>query len=64
MPGVLQVEALAQCGAIMLMKQQEDPDSKLMVFTGIKNAKFRKQVVPGDQLRFEVKLESSPPYND
>ncbi len=58
MPGVLQVEALAQCGAIMLMKQQENPDSKLMVFTGIKNAKFRKQVVPGDQLHFEVKLES------
>lgn len=58
MPGVLQVEALAQCGAIMLMKQQENPDSKLMVFTGIKNAKFRKQVVPGDRLHFEVKLES------
>jgi 3-hydroxyacyl-[acyl-carrier-protein] dehydratase len=58
MPGVLQVEALAQCGAIMLMKHQEDVESKLMVFTGIKNAKFRRQVVPGDQLRLEVSLES------
>ncbi len=58
MPGVLQVEALAQCGAIMLMKQQEDADSKLMVFTGIKNAKFRRQVVPGDRLELEVTLQS------
>ncbi|MTI88149.1 MAG: 3-hydroxyacyl-ACP dehydratase FabZ [Balneolaceae bacterium] len=59
MPGVLQVEALAQAGAIMLMTQQvEDVDKSLMVFTGIKNAKFRKQVVPGDQLVLEVELSS------
>ena len=57
MPGVLQVEALAQCGAIMLLTQQvDDPDGKLMVFTGIKNAKFRRQVVPGDQLVMTVTL--------
>lgn len=59
MPGVLQVEALAQAGAIMLMKNKvDDPEKNLMVFTGIKNCKFRKQVVPGDQLKLEVELGS------
>lgn len=59
MPGVLQVEALAQSGCIMLMKALvKDPDKSLIVFTGIKNAKFRQQVVPGDQLRMEVKLSN------
>lgn len=57
MPGVLQVEAMAQSGCIMLMNSKvENPDDSLMVFTGIKNAKFRQQVVPGDQLIMEVKL--------
>lgn len=57
MPGVLQVEALAQAGAILLMKQKvEDPENNLMVFTGIKNCKFRRQVLPGDQLKLEVEL--------
>ncbi len=57
MPGVLQLEALAQAGAILLMTQKvEDPENSIMVFTGIKNAKFRKQVVPGDQLKLEVTL--------
>lgn len=57
MPGVLQVEALAQSACIMLMKKHvDDTEKKLVVFTGIKNAKFRKSVVPGDQLRMEVKL--------
>ena len=57
MPGVLQVEALAQAGAILLMTQKvEDAENSIMVFTGIKNAKFRRQVVPGDQLKLEVTL--------
>ncbi len=57
MPGVLQVEAMAQSGCIMLMKAHvEDSQNTLIVFTGIKNAKFRQQVVPGDQLKMEVKL--------
>lgn len=57
MPGVLQVEALAQAGAILLMTQKvEDPENFIMVFTGIKNAKFRRQVVPGDQLKLVVEL--------
>ncbi|MEL0010253.1 MAG: 3-hydroxyacyl-ACP dehydratase FabZ, partial [Bacteroidota bacterium] len=59
MPGVLQVEALAQAGAILLMtKKVEDPSKALMVFTGINNCKFRRQVVPGDQLILEVELGS------
>lgn len=59
MPGVLQVEALAQAGAIMLMTQHAgDSDDKIMVFTGINKCKFRKQVVPGDQLVLEVELGS------
>lgn len=57
MPGVLQVEAMAQSGCILMMKQKvEDPSKKLIVFTGIKGAKFRRQVVPGDVLRMEVIL--------
>lgn len=57
MPGVLQVEAMAQSGCIMLLNSKvENPNDSLMVFTGIKNAKFRQQVVPGDQLIMEVKL--------
>lgn len=57
MPGVLQVEAMAQSACIMLMKLHvDDTKRNLVVFTGIKNAKFRKSVVPGDQLQMEVKL--------
>ena len=58
MPGVLQVEALAQSGCIMLLSNQsDDPQSNLVVFRGISSAKFRKSVVPGDQLRMEVQLD-------
>ncbi len=57
MPGVLQVEAMAQSGALLIMsKQVDNPEENLMVFTGIKNTKFRKSVVPGDQLIMEVNL--------
>lgn len=57
MPGVLQVEAMAQSGCIMLMHSHiDDPENSLVVFTGINKAKFRKSVVPGDQLEMEVKL--------
>jgi 3-hydroxyacyl-[acyl-carrier-protein] dehydratase len=58
MPGVLQVEAMAQSGCLMLMNSSliDDPDKVLIVFTGINNAKFRKSVVPGDQLKMEVEL--------
>jgi 3-hydroxyacyl-[acyl-carrier-protein] dehydratase len=54
MPGVLIVEAIAQAGGTLLLTEIPDRDKKLMVFTGIERAKFRKPVVPGDQLRIEV----------
>ena len=54
MPGVLVVEALAQCGAILAMRELEDRAQKLVLFTGIESARFRQPVVPGDTLRLEV----------
>ena len=54
MPGVLMVEAIAQTGGALLLKEIPDRDTKLMVFTGIEEAKFKRPVVPGDQLRIEV----------
>ncbi|MBU1626591.1 3-hydroxyacyl-ACP dehydratase FabZ [bacterium] len=50
MPGVLIIEALAQASGIMLITRLKDFDNKMLVIAGIKNAKFRKQVIPGDQL--------------
>jgi len=59
MPGVLQVEALAQSGCIMLLSNtSDDPQENLVVFRGITSAKFRKSVVPGDRIRMEVKLDA------
>jgi 3-hydroxyacyl-[acyl-carrier-protein] dehydratase len=57
MPGVLIVEAIAQAGGALLLTEVEDRSDKVMVFTGIERAKFRKPVVPGDQLRLEVELK-------
>jgi 3-hydroxyacyl-[acyl-carrier-protein] dehydratase len=56
MPGVLMIEAIAQAGGALLLTEYTDEDraAKLMVFTGIDDCKFRKPVVPGDQLRIEV----------
>jgi beta-hydroxyacyl-ACP dehydratase FabZ len=54
MPGVLQIEALAQVGAILALREFEDRDSKIPFFTGIESARFRRPVVPGDTLRLEV----------
>src|ERR1041384_8521159 len=54
MPGVLIVEAIAQAGGALLLTEVEDRDQKLMVFTGIERARFRRPVVPGDQLKIEV----------
>ena len=56
MPGVLVIEAMAQAGAVLMMSEFEDRHSKLALFTGIEKAKFRNQVVPGDQIRIEVKV--------
>jgi 3-hydroxyacyl-[acyl-carrier-protein] dehydratase len=54
MPAVLQIEAMAQAGGALLLTEIPDRDNKLMVFAGIEAAKFRRPVVPGDQLRIEV----------
>ena len=54
MPGVLIVEAMAQAGGALLLTEIPDRADKLMVFTGIEEAKFRRPVTPGDQVRFEV----------
>jgi 3-hydroxyacyl-[acyl-carrier-protein] dehydratase len=58
MPGVLMIEAIAQAGGALLLTEIPDRADKLMVFTGIENAKFRQMVVPGDQLRIEVTVQN------
>jgi 3-hydroxyacyl-[acyl-carrier-protein] dehydratase len=54
MPGVLVVEAMAQAGGVLLLTEFPDRDEKLLLFTGIERARFRRPVIPGDQLRIEV----------
>ena len=54
MPGVLIVEAMAQTAGVMMLANIPDRESKLVFFTGIDAAKFRRPVVPGDQLRLEL----------
>jgi UDP-3-O-[3-hydroxymyristoyl] N-acetylglucosamine deacetylase/3-hydroxyacyl-[acyl-carrier-protein] dehydratase len=58
MPGVLIVEAMAQCGFILILNTIENPESKLAYFASIEKVKFRKPVTPGDQLVFEMYLLS------
>lgn len=55
MPGVLMVEALAQTGAVAILSRKEN-DGKNALFGGINNLKFKKQVIPGDRLKLEVKI--------
>ncbi|UAC47894.1 3-hydroxyacyl-ACP dehydratase FabZ [Bacillus aquiflavi] len=55
MPWVLIVEALAQVGAVAMLKKEENK-GRLAFFTGIDNCRFKKQVKPGDQLRLEVEM--------
>lgn len=55
MPGVLIVEALAQVGAVAMLKKEENR-GRLAFFTGIDNCRFKRQVIPGDQLRLEVEM--------
>jgi 3-hydroxyacyl-[acyl-carrier-protein] dehydratase len=54
MPGVLMVEAIAQAGGVLLLPEVPDHENKLLVFSGIDRARFRRPVTPGDQLRIEV----------
>src|SRR6478736_7320127 len=57
MPGVLIIEAIAQAGGALLLTEIEDRSDKVMVFSGIDRAKFRRPVSPGDQLRLEVEVK-------
>ncbi len=54
MPGVLQLEAMAQVGAILALREFEDRENKIPFFSGIEKARFRRPVVPGDTLIIEV----------
>ena len=56
MPAVLQVEAIAQAGGILVLLDSERPSDTLMLFTGVERAKFRRPVVPGDVLEIEAKI--------
>ena len=56
MPGVLIVEAMAQVGGMLLMGTIDDPENKIVYFMSLDNVKFRRPVVPGDQIRFELEM--------
>lgn len=56
MPGVLVVEAMAQAGGVLIMNTVERPEEKVVYFMGIDGVRFRRPVIPGDQIRFEVEL--------
>ncbi len=56
MPGVLIMEAMAQAGGFLVLNSIPNPETKLMYFTAINDAKFRKTIVPGDQVIFDVEL--------
>jgi len=58
MPGVLIVEAIAQAGGLLLLTEVPNRDEMLMVFTGIEKARFRRPVLPGDQVRIEVEVKA------
>lgn len=56
MPGVLIIEAMAQVGGLLLMDSVENPEEKVVYFMGLDNVKFRRPVVPGDQIEFELEM--------
>lgn len=56
MPGVLIVEGMAQVGAALLLSSMPDRKNKLIYFTGIDKCRFRRPVVPGDQIRYELRV--------
>lgn len=58
MPGVLQIEAMAQCGGLLVLNTLEEPEKWSTYFLGINNVKFRQKVVPGDTLLFRVEMTS------
>jgi UDP-3-O-[3-hydroxymyristoyl] N-acetylglucosamine deacetylase / 3-hydroxyacyl-[acyl-carrier-protein] dehydratase len=56
MPGVLIIEAMAQCGGLLLMDSIEQPEAKVVYFMSLDNVKWRRPVTPGDQIRFELEM--------
>ena len=56
MPGVLLIEGMAQAGGLLLLHDLPDRAGKLLYFASIENAKFRRPVVPGDQVRYEIEV--------
>lgn len=58
MPGVLVIEAIAQAGGALILTELKERESKLVVFAAIERAKFRRPVVPGDQLRIEIVVKA------
>jgi 3-hydroxyacyl-[acyl-carrier-protein] dehydratase len=58
MPGVLIIESMAQTGGVLLLNEVPDRDKKLIYFVAIDNARFRRPVLPGDQLRLELVVHS------
>ena len=56
MPGVLILEAMAQCGGLLLMKKMQDPDEKVVYLMTMDNVKFRRPVTPGDTIVFELEV--------
>jgi 3-hydroxyacyl-[acyl-carrier-protein] dehydratase len=56
MPGVLIIEAMAQTGGLLLLKEVPDREKKLLYFIAVDGARFRRPVLPGDQLRIEMKV--------
>ena len=56
MPGVLQIEAMAQCGGLLVLNQLEEPERWSTYFMKIDEVKFRQKVIPGDTLLFRVEL--------
>ena len=63
MPGVLILEAMAQVGGVLAFKSVTTTSRPVVYLTGVESAKFRKPVVPGDQVRFEIEvLKKRPPF--
>ena len=58
MPGVLIIEAMAQTGGVLLLQEVPDREHKLLYFVAVDDARFRRPVLPGDQLRLEVNVVS------
>ncbi len=56
MPGVLLLEAMAQTGGVLALRSTPEPEKKVLYFMSIDKAKFRKPVLPGDQVRFDLDL--------